>query len=278
MNYEEFKYQFLQELKDYLPAEYQDWQLEVKDIPKVNGFLEGLHLLPEKGTGVSPTLYLRQLYDYYNVHRDLGRTCKKAADVFIAGMECMADLDVKAEMKFSKEKVVFSLISSKGNERLLEMVPHRKTLDLAVIYRILVGAADSGFNSAIVNHTMAEEMEITEEELYLLALNNTPRIMEVETRNMDDQFLILSNRQHVLGAATLLYPGALAGAAERLRGNLYILPSSIHEVFLVPDVGQDVTVMNKVVAEANETVVRKEEILSEHVYYYDKASDKVMVP
>ena len=52
-----------------------------------------------------------------------------------------------------------------------------------------------------------------------------------------DRFYVLSNRSGVNGAACLLYEDVLKNFADGVEKNLIILPSSIHEVLLLPDDG-----------------------------------------
>jgi len=52
MQYEEFKENFIKEFPNYLPAKYKNWSVTVREIPKVNGYMEGIHLVPpDKGFG-----------------------------------------------------------------------------------------------------------------------------------------------------------------------------------------------------------------------------------
>ena len=54
------------------------------------------------------------------------------------------------------------------------------------------------------------------------------------------------------------------------RGYFYILPSSIHEVILVPEsFGLEPERMQEMVKEINQTGVAPEEVLSDSVYYFD---------
>lgn len=59
-------------------------------------------------------------------------------------------------------------------------------------------------------------------------------------------------------------------AAEKLGGDFYILPSSIHEILLVPDNGDKAADdLRDMVREVNATQVSPEEKLTDNVYHYD---------
>lgn len=87
---------------------------------------------------------------------------------------------------------------------------------------------------------------------------------------------ILTNQTKINGAAAMLYEGVLKHFAEEKCRNFYILPSSVHEVILVPDSGREsASMMRKMVCEVNDTQVEKEEKLSDSVYYYDRIADAI---
>ena len=50
-------------------------------------------------------------------------------------------------------------------------------------------------------------------------------------------FYVFSNRSGINGAACILYEDVLKNFADGVEKNLIILPSSIHEVLLLPDDG-----------------------------------------
>lgn len=277
MNYKEFKKAFVQELKAYLPAQYQSWEVKVSEIVKVNGSHDSVNLLPPENSGGTPNLYVDEFFSYYQSCGDLGKVCQKAAAIFVTGMDYLSRFEPEAMSKLPKDRVIFALIPQNGNEKLLTDAPHRLTLDLAVIYRILIDGNDGGFDSVVITDDIAEEMALTEEELYQLALENTPRILPPNVRKRDECLAILTNEAGVLGATVILYPDVLAILAEELGHDLFILPASIHEVFVVPNIGQGVEFMDEIVASANEAVIPKEETLANHAYYYHRETDKVSI-
>ena len=55
--------------------------------------------------------------------------------------------------------------------------------------------------------------------------------------NLSSPFYVLTNIQGINGAVCLLYPQVLKNFAEEAGRDIIILPSSIHEVLLLPDNG-----------------------------------------
>lgn len=278
MNYEEFKNTIIKELPIYLPTQYQKWEIHLTECIKVNGFREMIHVIPPEECVASPNIYLDDLYEFYETFGSIEKACQRAAAYFVAGMDYLSDYEMCSAEKFSEDQVIFCLVPQNGNERLLASVPHRLTMDLAVIYRIVVETKEGAMNSAIITKDIADEMKVTEDRLYQLAMINTPVFMPPDVRAGDGPFLLLTNQRKVLGASVMLYPGLLAMLAEELKSDLFILPSSLHEVLIMPDEGQDVQGMNRVIAEANHSVIPKEDILSDHAYYYHRETDQVCVP
>ena len=86
---------------------------------------------------------------------------------------------------------------------------------------------------------------------------------------------ILTNTSKNGGAANLLDDAALADISEKVGGDFMILPSSIHEAIILPQVSDDLDLQG-MVCEINATQVAPEERLSDNVYRYDSASRKVV--
>ena len=79
--------------------------------------------------------------------------------------------------------------------------------------------------------------------------------------------LVLTNNVQLNGAAALFYPGVMDQAAERLGGDFIVLPSSTHEVIMIPADGMtDFRSLEQMVKDINRSQVAPEERLSDHVY------------
>ena len=88
---------------------------------------------------------------------------------------------------------------------------------------------------------------------------------------------VLTNRQKMYGAACMLYPGLLRDFAAKIKQDFYILPSSVHEVILVPAcVDATGESLKEIVTDINRTQVSDGEVLSDSVYYYSRNRDKIL--
>lgn len=76
----------------------------------------------------------------------------------------------------------------------------------------------------------------------------------------------------------MFYEGVLRGFAEQIQDDFYILPSSIHELMLVPKAGnEDWEGLRQMVREINDSVIDETEVLSGEVYYYSRKENEVVM-
>lgn len=69
----------------------------------------------------------------------------------------------------------------------------------------------------------------------------------------------------------MLYHHIFEQAAEEAGSDLYVIPSSVHELILVPADGSiSLDDINGTVRHVNRTALLPEEILSDHAYIYDR--------
>ena len=87
---------------------------------------------------------------------------------------------------------------------------------------------------------------------------------------------VMTNEQQINGATVLLYDDVMKEFAHQMNSSFFILPSSIHELILVPaEEFEDPSCLSELVKEANYSIVSLGDILSDSVYYYDLEQDKI---
>lgn len=85
-----------------------------------------------------------------------------------------------------------------------------------------------------------------------------------------DGMYVLSNKSRSYGAACIAYPHILEMIGGILRSDYYVLPSSVHEVVIVPCCGNiSAAELDEMIREINITQVDDEEVLSDHAYLYE---------
>lgn len=91
-----------------------------------------------------------------------------------------------------------------------------------------------------------------------------------------DFMYILSNTSGINGATSLLYKDELKTIARKIGEDFYILPSSVHEVILIPaSLAPSHEELSRMVQQVNETQVPDEDILSDRAYYYRREDDLI---
>lgn len=152
------------------------------------------------------------------------------------------------------------VVSAEVNKEMLETVPHQNIEDMAVVYRFVLNSDDEGRASILVTNQLIESMGVTPEQLHADAMENAPQIKPVEIKGMsevmaemmgveqaemmglfpvapeDEKIYVATVLDKVHGAGVLAYQNFMDQAAERAGGDFFILPSSIHEILIVPDV------------------------------------------
>ena len=89
MKYEIFKDVVENAVLDYLPPEYQNSELHLKRVKKVNGIdYDGL-VVRKEDTNVCPVINLTQLYEDYKLSEDIELVIKNAADIVLMAYDCL---------------------------------------------------------------------------------------------------------------------------------------------------------------------------------------------
>lgn len=105
------------------------------------------------------------------------------------------------------------------------------------------------------DYTYAELKEVVREEV---------EDLKVEDLNM----YVMSNTMKYNGATCITYPNAIRDFAVEHNCDVYIIPSSIHEVILIPDIKCSLETINDLIKDVNRRQLDPVEILSDHAYVY----------
>lgn len=276
--------------------------VKVTSVVKNNGVvLKGLCFTGEE-EGISPTIYLENFYEEYKNGADLGDICDHIVDIFrIGGKNNVFDVQDFLDFEKAGKNIAFKLVNYEKNKELLKEIPHKRYLDMAVVYYYLLNNEEIENATILIYNNHLQSWGITAEELDRAAKENTPRLLEADLRSMadvlselltnkgiDSDFIeeecdvenvmyVLSNRTRIFGAAVILYNDVLKEFSEKVKQDLYILPSSVHEVILIPKVsGVSAEMLLEMVKEVNATQVEDIEVLSDNVYCYEREADRVV--
>lgn len=170
------------------------------------------------------------------------------------------------------------LISVKGNEKFLEAVPHRNYEDMAMVYVL-----DYPDRPKYIINELLDMWGVDEEKLHEDAMEAAHDCCGMRFRSIGQVFesygdvaedptaFYIVTTDAPYGAWALFYKNFMADffSAMGCEG-YYILPSSIHEMLLLPNKSFEPEELQKMVAEINATGVEPEDRLTDSVYYYDK--------
>lgn len=273
--------------------------IEIREIVKTNDTRYTGIVISENGKKISPTVYIDEYYPSWK--SGLLTIQDVARKVIKEYKENKMDTDFNTEsfinFENAKKRIIFRIINHKLNEELLSDVPHISYLDLDIVFCYLVPTKQlDAMASILIHNSHIKSWGVTAEELYAIAMENTPRLLPESFASLDTvitklmgfnpysdseekiSMYCLTNAKSTNGAGVILYDGVLERIAEYFHSDFYILPSSIHEVLIVPsDVAISESALDKMVNDVNSTEVSANEILSDHAYYYRKSDKKVVV-
>lgn len=288
MEYREFMEQIKKDLPERLSGILEGAVVNTTQVDKLQGrSYEGLSIVPE-GSMIGLTMDLQPYFQMFNDGMAYENIVEQIAD---RASGTYADRPaVTAESIGSyeavKDKLMIQLIGREGNEGMLRTIPHHSIEDMEIVYRLRVQDTEMGLSSALVTNSMLGHYGITAEQLrqdaFASAVSHTPfeiktmaevlnELMGAEIIPQDElPMYVVSNKERIHGAGVIAYPEFMEEAAKRLGGDFYVLPSSIHEVILIPDT-PDVSVLELqgIVQSVNVEQVAPEERLSNHIYHYD---------
>ena len=91
-----------------------------------------------------------------------------------------------------------------------------------------------------------------------------------------DMLYAVTNMEKQYGASMITQPEVLNKLDQLFPEGFYVLPSSVHEVLIVPDNGEvEPRRLGEMVREVNRAEVDREEVLSDRVYSYDKEKHQI---
>ena len=294
MNYETFKQEFAEDIKEKLYERgYDDVRISFNNVEKTNQNYEAMSVVPE-GSNVGVNFNIENAFANYEHTDDYAGVLASATMVIADGLDRAPAIDVSALMDYEnmKEKLSVEVISAEANADLLANVPHDRMEDLAVVYRFVMESSEDGRASILVTNNLMDRMGVSHEQLRSDALENSPEIRPVVIMGMNEvmkemmgpevyeMFGIPDDAEETMyvatvpdknsGAGVIAYQDFMDQAAERVGGDFFVLPSSINEILLVPDNG-DMTAdaLRDMVKDVNAKEVSPEERLSDNVYHYD---------
>ena len=294
MDYETFKEKLSEDLKQNLYERgIEDVKMSFQNVEKPNQNYESLTVVQgESNVGIN--FNVENAFAEYEHTGNYVGVLEESTMAIMKGFENIPTVDASVLMNYEamKEKLSIEVVSADANADILTKIPHENIEDLAVVYRFVLESNENGKTSILVTNDIIDRMGVTPEQLKEDALENAPKSRPAVIQGMNEvmkemmepevyEMLGFSDEQEEImyvatvpdknsGAGVLAYQDFMDQAAEKLGGDFYVLPSSLHEILLVPDDGEKVADdLRDMVKEVNATQVSPEEKLTDNVYHYD---------
>lgn len=292
--------------------------IDTKEILKNNGILlTGLTIM-EDGKNISPTIYLDNFYSDYEEGKSINEIAEKVIEINQMNQSPEVDIKGIMSKEYAKDMIYPVVIGIEQNEKLLADCPHKEVEDLAIMYRLRVNMplGDEGVASILLRKDHLQMLGMTEQEVHEAAVKNVKEMCKPSLMSMRDVFVemyadkiidapgmdaetakgmaegfvdsmmsesdvmmyVLTNQSKQNGAYYMLDKEVMGDAASKLGGNLYVIPSSIHECILLKEGDvQDELQLKDMVESVNATEVSPEEVLSNNVYFYNQQTEELSI-
>ena len=292
LDFTEFKNEFINGCRNELAgvarfSPYSSIELEEQIITKAQrGELTGL-IFKEPGTVCAPTFYVEDFYDMYKEGRslkDLSAIVVQDAYRYIHNPPDFPDID--PGVLTGQGLLGVRLLNKSGNRDYLKNVTY---LDVGCGFALIAEIRSGDFRAVITNGLM-DSLDMTKESLFERALEDSsmndratlfdladmlPAFPQGNMNLLDSAdgtvlppvaLYVLSNESSFWGAAVLFYPGMLARLSELMGGSFYVLPSSVHEVLLLPVTEGDPQKLVDIIRSANRTVTDSDVFLADELF------------
>lgn len=315
MNKQMNREKFTQKVTEQVREQITDAVIESRTIIKNNGVRHTGIAVCKEDRNVVPFISIDGAYEEYQEGRKMEEIVKDVMEIYgnsgNLGLEEKVSSKQLGEWEWVKDKVMMKLVNTEKNQEMLKNHPSTPFLNLSCIYYISLEIQKCECCSTNIKNSSLQIWGVTVEELHNQALENMKKYVQDELKpmsqvlaeilleNEDREFAkemgslvveliepqeeismyVLSNVYRINGAASLVYSNKVKELAERLEKDLYIIPSSVHEVILVPVKGEEreAEELKEMVLDVNDTMVDPAEVLSESVYCYERESGEIRI-
>ena len=277
--------------------------VKATEVRKNNGVvLHGIIIRDDNST-LAPTVYVDGIYEQFIQGACLDECIDNIKEMYNVSRDYKVIVPPGIVDSFEAvEDIIFpKIINSERNNTLLEKSPHALIGDLAVIFQVYVSEFNGeGVGTVIVTDELCQRWNVQTDRLLSAALKNlnsksgisikslysivSEMMLKTDDREVNEdmlqrkqsddpyQMFVLSNQNKLNGAAGLLAEDKIAEFAERMDSDLYILPSSVNELIVLPheESQEETEKLAEMVREVNRSSVPAHEFLSDNVYTFSR--------
>ena len=279
--------------------------VEVGAVAKNNGVTLDSLMIHRPGETVCPNIYINPLYEQYLNGATVDQIVERILLTYRSAVPAAeVDPDNLLNPEIILSQVVYRLVNYKKNERLLEDIPYKPVLDLALIYYVMVHTEEFGDGAIMVRNDLLAYYNLTKEEVDRAAKENTARLLpadfmgirelmremgeiigvksykdlSLEEEAVASPLYVLTNRQRLFGAYYMTDESLLSEISRKLDSDLFLIPSSVHECMVVPtEIWEEKDTLSDMVREINHTQVSEQDFLADTIYRYNAGEKRLVV-
>ena len=287
MNIKEFERRLIEKLRIELPKE-MGWEIQSYMGKHVNQNNTQLINIKDSERKLNRIVALESLFERYNDGMDLENIVESIATTVSCNFNDAIDLLYNFD--YIKDKILAKVVNLPKNRKVLKTLPHKEIEDLAVMYYIVLSSQNNCDSTVTVDYHMMGYWDISDEELYDLAMVNTaiqhhPTASSIESllaEEFDDlppspieMLVVTGDGDYANGAVYITCKKVLKQLADKLNEDIYMLPSSKQEFIVCRKSDLDPDSINNLIVDANENVLESGFFLSNHAYEYIRETNRI---
>lgn len=288
-------------IQDRLGAGYE---VDIRNVEKNNGVkLTGLSICG-RDSSIAPTLYLESIEESYEKGEISVSDAVESIINTFKKEDCCRDTNFISQILCDAEeiykRVYPKVINAEKNINLLATVPHFRFLDLAEIFLVKM-EINGVIGNVTIKNDLADNLGIDIQRLEKAACENM-RKRGIERKPLSSMIIdlmggsndlsqevgeeitggismtVVTNKEKYNGACCMIDKEIFADITRETGCDLFVLPSSVHEVIVVPAYGRfEADELKNMVMDVNRSTVNNEDFLSDSVYRFDHITKELLV-
>jgi len=187
MNYEEFKDQVVEHIKEHLPIEFADADVSITPVIKNNDTVQDSLQVKTGDERISPSINLNESFKAYQRTGDFEGELENLAAIRM-NADPHLDVDIESILDFDsiKDRIDCRMINVERNSEYLSDKPYKQIEDLALVYSVDLGKNSDGIMNTIVNDSLMERWQVSSDELDRVAMDNLSKNESMQFSSMRD--------------------------------------------------------------------------------------------
>lgn len=306
MNQYGFYDDVIEAVKNLIPEELRDiLSVEIKEVTKTNDTVLHGVVIQAPDQKIVPTIYIEDIVSELGKDGTMNDLAEGIIATYLHGMMETPQLeDLSFEFDDIKDKLQIQIAeASKNKDRLKDLVYKPLDNGMVMLAYVVIQESENDSYRFAMTKAVAEEHGYDMDKLFDAAMansmeKNTPMMTDMmsmilsmdgrEDANplnenfriaMGENMYVLTNSKGFMGASALYYPDVQKNIGDALMDNYYVLPSSQHEVIIIPEgAGIKLETLQEMVKDANRSVVDSRDVLSDRVFKFDREKQRLIEP